>query len=96
MKKITNFNKNMDVNGENKRVTIVKNASDQLFHLAEESNIPIFITYYSPQQGYQYTSVLPEEKDKEDVYLEMQKFNKFVKVCMDLNEEGNSHIDCDD
>lgn len=92
MKKNTNFNKNMDVNGENKRVTIVKNASDQLFQLAEESNIPIFITYYSPQQGYQYTSIIPEETDTEDVFLEMQKFNKFVKVCKDLNVEGKGDI----
>ncbi len=54
-----------------------------------ENAIPIFIAFYSPNDGYVYNGVLPEEIDDEeiDVSSEYGKFFEFLRICIGYNKE---------
>lgn len=65
----------------------IKISSNRLVKLAEDSQIPIFIAYYDPQNGYQYNGVFPEELDADDLKSEYGRFFEFLKVIIGFNKD---------
>lgn len=51
------------------------------------NNVPVFISYYIPNKGYQYRTAFPEEIGTEEVASQYGKFKKFLQICIDFNKK---------
>lgn len=87
MKKITNQTESEELKEqESTAIKKIKKMANDLTAEAEKSEIPILVVYFDPQKGYQYKAVLPEQFNTPEMRKEYGKFNKFLQVCIDLNE----------
>lgn len=60
--------------------------SNRLLKECEEAEIPIFIAYFIPGEGYVYQGLLPEEIGTENVSSEYGRFTEFLKTCIGFNQ----------
>ncbi len=62
---------------------------NQVVKDCDKNGIPIFIAFYSPNEGYVYNGVLPEEivSDEVDVSSQYGKFYAFLRTCIGYNKE---------
>lgn len=54
---------------------------------AQEAEVPIFIAYYNPTQGYIYNALFPEEIGSKEIESEYGRFLDFLKTCVGFNRD---------
>lgn len=91
MEKFSNDTNEVNVTTESKdakqAVHDMKIGINRVIKDAQEAEVPIFIAYYSPSQGYIYNALFPEEIGTKEAESEYGRFLDFLKTCVGFNRE---------